>query len=82
MKILEIAYHRNGISGEPFWAARIDDGSSIKFAVLFEPTSGKECRCAVLDPSIQSVAFGVNSWRGDHYAQAMLDAIKAKEADA
>lgn len=77
-KVLELDSHRNGICGDPFWIARIDDGESVKIVTMFDWDDPEHCRCAVIDPEIPTIAFGENSWRGDHYANVMRQAIKSR----
>jgi len=75
LRILDHAFHRNGICGAPFHVALIDDGESRKVAILFDTTH----HCAVLDVAklaADDIAFGSNSWRGDNYEPALRDAIK------
>ncbi|MCA9065850.1 MAG: hypothetical protein KDA96_22435 [Planctomycetaceae bacterium] len=66
-QILDIAFHRNGISGAPFHVILFDDSgeeASRKLAVVFEAAH----HVAVLDLAklaIGNIAFGQNSWRGD-----------------
>ena len=84
LTIIDIARHRNGVTGAPFdvvlFAA--DDESphpdiqGRKVAILFE-TQG--C-CAVLDMEMLAagdIAFGSNSWRGDHYETGLRTAVIA-----
>jgi hypothetical protein len=77
LKILAIAYHRNGIDGAPFNVVLFRDygpEGSRKVAVLFE----EPCHCAVLDVdklAAGDIAFGSNSWRGDHYEPHLRQAI-------
>ena len=69
LKIIDTAHHRNGICGAPFDVAIFDDHgpeASRKVAILFEEPH----HCAVLDVdklAASDIAFGSNSWRGDHY---------------
>lgn len=79
IKILEVAWHRNGCCGEPFYAVRfIDEGTKLLALVFDQPD-----RVVVIDPAkaAVSVAFGTNSWRGDIYEAALRQAI-AKFEDA
>ena len=105
--IHEVAYHRNGIGGEPFYVCRFTDpdvdGESIDFiATVFAPREpkGVEDKPAFGEPGwldkmqahgfhnpfvavlalnvLPEVAFGVNSWRGDKYADAIYRAIEAR----
>lgn len=78
LKIKEVAYHRNGISGEGFHAIHFLDGKNEMVGIVFDEIG----RCAVLQlnqPRAFTVAFGVNSWRGDHYEPALRKAIKNYE---
>jgi hypothetical protein len=80
IKIIEKAYHRNGIAGEGFWAVRFrhtaEDGNPETFvATLFDG----EGQCAVLSVdrlAVDGVAFGRNSWRGDVFESELRRAIK------
>ena len=69
LKIIDIAHHRNGICGAPFDVVLFEDPGpegSRKVAILFEEPH----HCAVLDVDKLAqgdIAFGSNSWRGDHY---------------
>ena len=71
--IIDIAHHRNGICGAPFAVVLFEDGGaegSRKIAILFE----REYHCAVLDVAklaAGDIAFGSNSWRGDHFESAL-----------
>jgi hypothetical protein len=83
--VQEIAYHRNGVCGEGFFVVTFFDNKEWRFVATLFPTyqeiGGKETylpsgRCAVLCLDLlPSVTFGTNSWRGDHYESALLDAI-------
>lgn len=68
IEVQEIAYHRNGVSGEGFHAVRFrwetDRGVENFVGTVFDGSG----RCAVLslDRIAESgVSFGANSWRGD-----------------
>ena len=86
-KLLKYAHHRNGICGRPFDVAIISEphpelikGERQKKLVIYFP--GDDCACAVFDLAQLSeldIAFGSNSWRGDHYADDM--AALNKEAN-
>jgi hypothetical protein len=76
LTIIDIAFHRNGICGAPFDAVLFHDGDSRKLAILFE----HEAHCAVLDVAKLAsgdIAFGSNSYRGDHYEPALRKAVTA-----
>ncbi|HSX57367.1 MAG TPA: hypothetical protein VLG14_18845 [Sphingomonas sp.] len=77
MRILEVAYHRNGCAGEPFYAVRFTEGRNVMLALVFEREGG----VMVLDPvkAATSVAAGENSWRGDLYEAELRKAIERFE---
>lgn len=93
-RILEIDYHRNGISGEPFHAvvfSHIDDAGERRRMLAFVfPGSGPQQarlngRVAVVATDrllSDGVAFGVNSWRGDQFEPELRKAIEAHELGA
>jgi hypothetical protein len=80
LKIIGIDHHRNGICGSPFDVVLFDDQDpehNRKVAVLFEEP---HC-CAVLgvDKLAQGdIAFGSNSFRGDHYEHDLRQAIRKR----
>jgi hypothetical protein len=77
IKIIDIAHHRNGIDGAPFYTVLFSDEGpqgSRKVGILFE----KEAHCAVLDVArltAGDIAFGSNSWRGDKYEPLLRSAV-------
>jgi hypothetical protein len=77
LKIIDIASHRNGICGAPFHAVIFEDcgpEGSRKVGIVF----GEPHHCAVLDIvklAAGDIAFGSNSWRGDHYEASLRQAI-------
>ena len=79
LRIIAIDQHRNGICGTPFDVALFEDAgpeASRKAAILFP----EEGRCAVLDVAklaAGDIAFGSNSWRGDHYEPHLRKAVNA-----
>ena len=79
MKLLSLAYHRNGICGNPFWCALFrDEDKTVKLAVLFNEDD-TDCSIAVFDAAKIAqgdISFGSNSWRGDHYHAWMKKQIK------
>jgi len=78
LKIINFATHRNGITGAPFAVVLFQNTGpegSRKVAILFE----QEAHCAVLDVdklASGNIAFGSNSWRGDHFEQSLRKAIR------
>ena len=73
IKIVDSAFHRNGICGAPFHVVLfhdISDENTRKIAILFEEPH----HCAVLDVAKLAegrIAFGVNSYRGDNFEPAL-----------
>lgn len=81
VRIIEVASHRNGVSGEPFHAVKFhdhDEGDML--AVVFDQPGA--CAVLAIKPlsGSNAVTFGVNSYRGDHYEDQMRSAIVAYEA--
>lgn len=79
IKVLEVDYHRNGISGIGFNVVRFTDSASApgEFVAVLFPEAGA---CAVLNVPMLAqgnIAFGEgNSWRGDHFEGALREVIK------
>lgn len=81
INVTEIAYHRNGISGNGFhvvsFLMKEGQGERKMVGILFdEPGS-----CAVLDADLVGggvIEFTVNSWRGDNFEDLLRQAIKDK----
>jgi len=81
-RVLEVAHHRNGISGAPFYAVRfthIDDAGERRqmLATVFDYH-----RIAVIatDRLLEDgVEFGKNSWRGDTFEAELRLAIAKHE---
>jgi len=78
-KVEQIAYHRNGVSGNGFHAVlfKAKDGGHKMLSIVFdEPGS-----VAVIDLELipeHGVTFGQNSFRGDNFAPELRDAIRKK----
>ncbi len=77
IRVLQIARHRNGITGTPFHAVIFHDSGEkdgVKLGVVFD-----DPRCvAVLDVAklaAGDVEFASNSWRGDYYESALREAV-------
>jgi hypothetical protein len=69
-----VASHRNGICGAPFHAILFQDTASLKLGIVFENPS----YCAVLDVAklaVGNIRFGSNSFRGDHFEDALRRCI-------
>ena len=80
MKIKDIDFHRNGISGEPFYISIIEDTAEKRdmLAITFYGDES-HCRTAVLDVDLlkdKEIRFGYNSWRPEKYHDLMIKTIK------
>lgn len=89
IKIEQVEYHRNGVGGEGFYAITFEDEENGRMVATVFPEyqfgpDGEELpvkgcgRTAVYSiPGLveSGVEFGVNSWRGDVYETALIDAI-------
>lgn len=86
IKPLKVAYHRNGVGGEPFHCVLFDneeDGKTTRMlAVRFLDDEGEgyqNPRIAVFDIALlyeSVIEFGENSFRGDHFVDDIDQAIK------
>jgi hypothetical protein len=81
LKIIDIEFHRNGVCGAPFDVVLFqDEGSedSRKVGIVFE----QKGHCAVLAVdklAAGDIAFGSNSWRGDHYESDLRQEIVKRQ---
>jgi hypothetical protein len=90
-KVVSIAYHRNGVSGDPFYVALVEDDESERGPLLAivpdsavvsggmaSPQTG--ClQCYVINPLLAAqgtIEFGPNSWRGDKFFDVVVEAAK------
>lgn len=77
IKIIDVSWHRNGITGEGFYAVLFDDKETGRMiASLFD----KPGYCAVynvdeLNKGNVKMAMG-NSWRGDVFANQLRPLVK------
>jgi hypothetical protein len=89
LTLKSIAHHRNGISGEPFYAVLFtmkEAGYPPRNMVAsYFPGERLNCYCAVLDVDMLTagnVTFGENSWRGDRYADQIKTWIEERNRQA
>jgi hypothetical protein len=89
IQVQDIAHHRNGICGAPFYAVRFrwqEEGEHfprLMLGIVF-PVELGDCVTAVLDVDMLmagDVAFGSNSWRGDHFDGPLRQAILDKTGE-
>jgi hypothetical protein len=77
LTIIATARHRNGVHGAPFDVVLFQEkgrSASRKVGIVFDLP---HC-CAVLDVAMLAagdIAFGSNSWRGDHYEDSLRRAV-------
>lgn len=79
-RIKNIAHHRNGCGGNPFYIVHFYDGNQEMIAVVFED---QEKSVAVFDfkkLDQRVIAFGENSWRGDDYESWLRWAVQQYDA--
>jgi len=78
LDIIDIASHRNGITGAPFTVVLFEDKGaegSRKVAIVFDEPH----HCAVFDVTKLAegdIDFGSNSWRGDNFEKSLREAIR------
>jgi hypothetical protein len=91
-RIITASYHRNGVSGTPFYVATFEedgeqfvcidftDSDQSAFAVLRmrELRAGNIGMHPLTDPDTGDVIEGTggNAWRGDHYADDLREPIR------
>jgi hypothetical protein len=79
IKVKELAWHRNGVGGEGFYAVLFTwfDGEDREAHMLAHVFDGLG-QCAVHCLDKKTVKIGVNSWRGDHFEPELRKAIKTQ----
>ena len=81
LTIKDAAFHRNGVGGLGFYAIYFhDQDQGDMFAALFDEPGA----CAVVNVkqlAAGDVAFGSNSWRGDHYEAGLRPLIEKWSQD-
>tara|TARA_R110000765_G_C18594480_1_gene568234 strand:- start:37 stop:390 length:354 start_codon:yes stop_codon:yes gene_type:complete len=88
IKINNIQYHRNGVCGEPFHVINFNEGRCNMTAVVFAEYNGEKYisynnpRVSVFNTRLlgkRNINFGENSFRGDRYSNALINAINRNE---
>ncbi len=84
MKLLidHIAHHRNGICGAPFHPVIFRDPDEGRMLGVVFDTDHHVAVFNLDKLALGNVAFGVNSWRGDHYEPHLRRAIAAWQQEA
>ena len=82
-RILQIAHHRNGVCGAPFYAIMFRDMEGRQMlATLFDEPGYCAVVCVDVETlTVDGVAMGANSWRGDQFEPELRAAVAAQEAN-
>lgn len=75
IQIEKRSYHRNGISGNGFDVILFKDQEVKMIGIVFEGQGN----VAVFNRKLlhkDIIEFGKNSWRGDHYEEALREVLK------
>lgn len=79
IEIREVAYHRNGIAGLPFYVVLFNDTDEGMFNQLATiDGDGKDCRVINMGIALHGrigQVIGMNTWRGDRYLSHIHDAM-------
>jgi hypothetical protein len=83
---MNIAHHRNGICGTPFYVAifdwRDDDGKTRRMMATVFPEPGNVAVLDISETAAGNIDFACgNSWRGDHFEDALRAAIRRTHED-
>jgi hypothetical protein len=76
MATTEVAYHRNGVSGEGFHVVKFDTYNPFQFlvgVVFHEPGHVAVFNRELLGKGV--IAFGENSYQGDHFEPGLRKMI-------
>ena len=91
MHIIQLSYHRNGVCGDGFYTGIIKTEDDERKVFTHFPDhneqgeiiNGDNVRTAILDLDIlkekEETRFMENSWRGDHYHDFIVDAIREND---
>jgi hypothetical protein len=73
IKVIQSAYHRNGVMGNPFDVVLFEHEGTKKVAIVFEDSRS----IAVLDIAMlnQDIIEYPNRWRGDEFEADIREAI-------
>lgn len=67
LKLIATSHHRNGVSGDPFNVSLFKDADGTT-KVFIDFGNSSYAVLQVDKMASGDIAFGSNSWRGDHYA--------------
>jgi hypothetical protein len=73
LTIVDSAYHRNGVGGNPFRIAVVKDDSDLDYKLVIMFDEQYSTAVVSLDKLLhqQTIAFGDNSYRGDMFDDAL-----------
>lgn len=75
IQVKEVAFHRNGVCGEPFHVVTFKDVNEDTNMVAIVFTEPAHVAVLCMD-QLPGVAFGSNSWRGDCYEEDLRKAVE------
>ena len=79
IEIRDVAYHRNGVAGLPFYVVLFNDTDAGMFNQLATiDEDGKDCRVINAGLVVTASEIGtrhMNTWRGDRYLSQIRDAM-------
>ena len=78
IQVVDIQWHRNGVSGVGFYAILFDCEEGRMVATLYDERGFcSVLRVADLSDPARGVKFGLNSWRGDYYESNLRQAVES-----
>ncbi len=81
LKLVDVSWHRNGISGEGFYAVLFDDPENGRMIASLFDSPGHCAVYSIKELNKGNIAFAMgNSWRGDHYENELRKLIEARES--
>ena len=73
IKLVSTSHHRNGVCGDPFQVSIFKEGKETFVALDF---GGSAFGMLQIDKlAAGDIAFGSNSWRGDHYVDEVRQLV-------
>ena len=79
IEIRDVAYHRNGVAGLPFYVVLFNDTDAGMFNQLATiDEDGEDCRVINAGLVVTASEIGtrhMNTWRGDRYLSQIHDAM-------
>lgn len=80
LKVQEIAYHRNGVTGEGFHVVTFKDGKTDLIGIVFDSVNPDDFCATGRVAVLNTILLGQQPYRGDEYAPFLIEAIKQQEA--